>query len=84
MLPYLTGKEGECAEHITDVKKRAEFALEQPTKAQKESRGKLYFLFSLGARQGRMVNTTSRQLYARERHYQHTRTKHIKTKHALL
>jgi len=49
MLPYLTGKEAECAEHITDVKK-AKFTLEQPTKAQKKSRGKLYLLFSLGAR----------------------------------
>ena len=38
MLSYHTGKEAECAEHITNVKK-AKFTLEQPTKAQKESRG---------------------------------------------
>jgi hypothetical protein len=38
MFPYHTGRETECAEHITDVKK-AMFTLEQLTKAPKESTG---------------------------------------------
>ena len=57
MLPYLTGKEAECAELITDVKK-AKFTLEQPTKAKRWSGGKA-LLFIQPQRE---VSTTSRPL----------------------
>jgi len=41
--------------------------LEQATKAQRESRCKLYFFFNLGARWEWVVNATIRSLYPRGR-----------------